>query len=292
MGLATSTGVGSGRFLRVLVAIAVAAAVLLGDSPRSGRAAPGLIVGFTDDASLTSEGDGSYSIAIELSTDGTALAAPLEFEVVVNAGLSSAGDSDWDGFTPPAALQFDVDDNDGAIRFVTFQATQDNEHEPDEEVVLDLVAVSGGEADPLSSRHTVTISDDDPEPTLSVNSPTAVAEGSSITFFVTLSNPSASTITVDYDTADGTAVAPGDYTARSGTLSFNPGETSKPVVVDTINDAVFEGSESFTLNLSNPSNATILVGSGTGTINASDSQPTLSVNSPTAVAEGSSITFL
>ncbi len=138
----------------------------------------------------------------------------------------------------------------------------------------------------LVGSGTGTINASDSQPTLSVNSPTAVAEGSSITFFVTLSNPSASTITVDYDTADGTAVAPGDYTARSGTLSFNPGETSKPVVVDTINDAVFEGSESFTLNLSNPSNATVLVGSGTGTINASDSQPTLSVNSPTAVAGG------
>jgi hypothetical protein len=70
---------------------------------------------------------------------------------------------------------------------------------------------------------TGTITDNDSQPTLSVNSPPAVEEGGPITFTVTMSNPSSFTVTVDYATANGTAVAPGDYTAVSGTLTFTPG---------------------------------------------------------------------
>src|SRR5262249_22767771 len=52
----------------------------------------------------------------------------------------------------------------------------------------------------------------------------------------------------------------------SGTLTFAPGETSKTVLVPTINDNVGEGTETFTVNLSNPTGATIAHGQGTGTI--------------------------
>ena len=50
-------------------------------------------------------------------------------------------------------------------------------------------------------------------------------------FTVTLSAPSASTVTVDYATVDGSAAAPGDYAAATGTLTFTPGQTGKPITV-------------------------------------------------------------
>src|SRR6185295_13806959 len=81
------------------------------------------------------------------------------------------------------------------------------------------------------------------------------------TFAVTLSAPSANTVTVDYSTFDGSAVAPGDYGATSGTLSFAAGQTAKQVVVSVNGDTTVEATETFAVNLANPSNATV---SGTG----------------------------
>jgi hypothetical protein len=59
-------------------------------------------------------------------------------------------------------------------------------------------------------------------------------------------------VTVDYSTADGTAVAGQDYTATHGTLVFQPGETSKTVTISILNDTVVEGPETLTLGLANP----------------------------------------
>jgi outer membrane protein assembly factor BamB len=85
-------------------------------------------------------------------------------------------------------------------------------------------------------------------------------------FTVSLITPSASTVTVTYSTADGSALAGTDYVATSGTLTFVPGETTKTVVVPTINDSVAEGDKTFNLKLSNPSGGTITTGQGVGTI--------------------------
>ena len=78
-----------------------------------------------------------------------------------------------------------------------------------------------------------------------------------------------STVTVHYATANGTANS-SDYTSRSGTLSFAPGETAKTVVVPITDDGDAEGPENFSLNLSNARNADIATGTGTVTIGASD----------------------
>lgn len=65
---------------------------------------------------------------------------------------------------------------------------------------------------------------------------------------VKLSAPSGKTITVPYATEDGTA-GTADYVAKSGTLTFNPGETVKQAPVTVSGDAVDEGNETFTVRL-------------------------------------------
>ena len=70
-------------------------------------------------------------------------------------------------------------------------------------------------------------------------------------FTVGLSLPSSLAVSVDYATADGTARAPGDYVATSGTLTFNPGEVSRTITVSVNGDLETEEDETFTLNLSN-----------------------------------------
>jgi len=104
---------------------------------------------------------------------------------------------------------------------------------------------------------------------------------------VTLSAPSANTVTVDYTTVDGSATAGSDYTAQNGTLTYAPGQTNQPIVVVVKGDNLNEINETFTVNLSNPTNATIAgSGIGTETINNDDAVPTLAINN-VSQAEGS-----
>lgn len=74
---------------------------------------------------------------------------------------------------------------------------------------------------------------------------------------VVLDAPATQIITVNYATVSGTASPGSDYTAASGTLTFNPGETSKTFTVSILTDAINEGDESFSVNLSGPTNATL-----------------------------------
>ncbi len=135
-----------------------------------------------------------------------------------------------------------------------------------------------------------TIADNDATPTLVVNDVT-VAEGdtgtTAATFTVTLSAPSGRAAAVDYATLNGSATAPADYAGATGSLSFAAGETTKQVTVLVNGDTLDEANETYTLNLSNPTNATILDASGTGTINDDDPLPSLSIDDVT-LTEGDS----
>lgn len=122
-------------------------------------------------------------------------------------------------------------------------------------------------------------------PSISIND-ASISEGDTATvnanFTVTLSAPSSQTVTVHFETADGTAhtipappgiTPPGsDYFSNSGTVTFAPLETTKPVSVAVIGDFTFESDETFFVNLSGPTNATISDSQGTGTINNDDAQ--------------------
>ena len=104
-----------------------------------------------------------------------------------------------------------------------------------------------------------------------------------------LGQSSVNTITVDYATADGSAVAGSDFVGKSGTLTFAPGESVKTVSVNLIDDALNEGLEHFALNLSNATNASIMHGSAMARIGANDaasvSQPILNVAKDLVVGE-------
>jgi len=102
----------------------------------------------------------------------------------------------------------------------------------------------------------------------------AVTEGNTGTvdavFPVTLSAASSQTVTVDYATLDGSAVAGEDYQAQSGTLTFQPGETTQTITVAVIGDTPDETNEAFFVNLSAATNANIDDGQGEATINDDD----------------------
>ena len=99
------------------------------------------------------------------------------------------------------------------------------------------------------------------------------APGAVLAFEVTLNRAATGTVTVDYATADGTATAGADYTATSGKLTFDPGETAKTVNVTVLDDAHDDTEETLTLTLSNAEGARIRDGEATGTIVNSDAIP-------------------
>lgn len=112
-----------------------------------------------------------------------------------------------------------------------------------------------------------------PKPSVALGS-AATSEGNTgttaLSFPVTLSAVAAQTVSVRYATSDGTATAGGDYTAASGSLTFNAGEQTKTISVNVLGDAVVEQDETFTLTLSNPVNATLGTATATGTITNDD----------------------
>ena len=118
-----------------------------------------------------------------------------------------------------------------------------------------------------------TIINDDPIPTISINNVT-LSEGNAGTrtflLSATLSNPSSRTITVQFATADNTAKAGSDYTPFSGTLSFAPGVTTRLVPVVVQSDQTVEPDETFFVNLTVPTEATIADAQGLGTIQNDD----------------------
>ncbi len=175
---------------------------------------------------------------------------------------------------------------------VSVTVTGDTVTEPDETVLLNLS--SPGNASISDAQGSGTITNDDALPAISVND-ASVTEGDSgtatLTFTVSLDHASASTVTVDYATTDNTATAGTDYTAISTTtLTFAAGDTSKTVSVTVTGDSDFEPNESFYINLSSPTNATILDNQGVGTITNDDAAPTvtLSVDSGT-IAENAEV---
>jgi hypothetical protein len=135
-----------------------------------------------------------------------------------------------------------------------------------------------------------TISDDDPSPALSVAGG-AVQEGDAgsrpLTFTIALSAASGRSVTVDYHTTDGTAQAPADYTASTGTLTFAPGQTTRTVDVAVIGDTLHESDETFTFVLAAPTGAILQTGVATGTIQDDDAPLPVSVIDASVVEGGS-----
>jgi hypothetical protein len=157
------------------------------------------------------------------------------------------------------------------VRTVIVPVAGDATDEPNETFTLNLsgaVNATIGDGTALG-----TITDNDPAAALSVADADAV-EGDggtgTLTFPVTLSAASGFPITVGFSTANGTAAAPGDFTAASGTLTFPVGTTSSSVDVAIVGDLQDEPDETFTLGLSAPTNATLADGTGAGVIHDDD----------------------
>lgn len=165
------------------------------------------------------------------------------------------------------------------IKTVSVQVAGDLSDEPNETFFLNLSGPAGAVIG--DGQGLCTIADDDPLPNLKINNVT-VTEGSgasvNASLTVGLSKPSGKTVTVRYATADGSAVAPADYAAASGTLTFAPGQVSRTVNVAVKGDLLDEVTEAFRVLLSNPVNATVADGEGACAIVDNDPLPSITIS--------------
>jgi hypothetical protein len=123
----------------------------------------------------------------------------------------------------------------------------------------------------------VTINNDDVA--ASIQTTASTTEGNSgtktITLTVTLSGPASATVTVNYATANGTAIAGSDYVAKTGTLTFAAGVTSQSFTITINGDTAKEANETFAVNLTGVTNGSVGNGTATVTIVNDDGSPLL-----------------
>ena len=153
-----------------------------------------------------------------------------------------------------------------------------------------------------SDRATVTITNDDDKPGISI-APASAQEGdsgsSSMTFTVTLASPATEPVTVNYATSDGTAAAGQDYTAVSnGSVTIAAGNTTAEFSVSVTGDETDEPNETFKVTISLPSGATAAAITGGDTAAAAgtilDDDPAVVTVAPkkSPVTEGEEVVFV
>jgi len=170
---------------------------------------------------------------------------------------------------------------------ITVNITDDGLVEESENFFVDLTNPSG-QATLAVAQGQCTINVDDLAD-LSIDDVTIAENGGSAVFTVTLSAESQFDVTVDYQTADNTAVAGGDYTATSGTLTIAAGSLSNTISVPILNTVDFplEANETYNVNLTNPTVAGIIAISdnqGQGTI--TDNDHTLTIQKAGSADDG------
>lgn len=220
------------------------------------------------DTSVIEGNSGFVFMEYTVTRDTSVGVAAVDFATV---GGFSTPDSDYQ--TTSGSLVFNDGETSKTIKVKVFG---DTAIEDDNTVDVELSNPVNGFID--DALATGTIINDDAPPTISVND-VSVVEGNSgtktVTFTVKLNAASPNTVKVNYATQNLTATAGSDYVAKSGQLTFFPGQTSKTVSVTVKGDTVVEPNEQFRLNLSGPQNATIADGQGIATIVNNDPTPTV-----------------
>jgi hypothetical protein len=196
------------------------------------------------------EGAGSATLSVTLSE-----ASPTEPITVQWTTADGTATSPADYTAAEGALTFATAATGSALtQQLTVAIEDDNLNENDEAFTVTLSDAGGMGALIATGSATVTITDNEATPVLSIADATAAEDRRMIRFPVTLNPGSGAEVTVDYATTDGTAAAGSDFTAvTGGTLTFAPGATARMISISLIDDEVDEADETFTVTLSNAS---------------------------------------
>jgi hypothetical protein len=240
--------------VRAQLAFAAAALFLVLAAASAAADAPSLTV---NDATVT-EGDSGAKNAVFTVALSASSADPVTVDYATVDGSAKAPD---DYAAASGTLTFAPGE---LSKQVTVAVAGDILDEPHETYSLELANPVG--ATLADGRGAGTILDNDPQVSISVDDVTRAEAYEPASFTVSLSKASGKIVTVAYATADGSALAGNDYGARSGTLVFLAGDTSKSVSVPLVDDEIAEGEETFTVALSRAVNASLADAQGAGTI--------------------------
>ena len=210
------------------------------------------------------EEGGGYFLSFRLDRKtGRILTIPLTYEYL---GGATAAD-----FTElPSAVTFDKNETGAGV---TISPVDDFDVDPGESIRVSFGTMPAGvRVGSYGGRSTIIpVIDNDGPPGLSVADASAGEWPNKrvcLVFEVTLDRKVDHVVSVDYATADGTAVAGQDYKAVSGTLEFRKGQNRKRLCVEVIYDEIDESTEKMTLRLYNPVRAYLSDATATGWISS------------------------
>ena len=211
-------------------------------------------------------------------TEGHTGTRSASFNVTLSTAASQAVTVSYSTANGSASAGSDYQSASGAVTFGAGQTTAtisvvvngDRAGEPNETFTVNLGQVTGS-AVIADGQAVGTIVDDEPRVTVNDVSRNEGQSGTTaFVFTVSLSPSAGAAVSLSFATANGSARSGEDYTARSGSLTFNAGETTKTITVNVTGDRRREGNEVFNLNLSAAVGAYIVDNQGDGVIRNDD----------------------
>ncbi|MDJ0663469.1 MAG: Calx-beta domain-containing protein [Acidimicrobiia bacterium] len=276
----------------VLVAVMSLVASLLAvsfNAPVAGAANESIFFATNSSSVAEDVGGGTYTVPVTLTYDTS-----FSGDVTATVSVSGSADDPGDYTISGTAVEFLASGSpaSGATHDVVISLVDDSTFDPGETIILTLTSPSGATIGTHAS-HTVTITDASDTPSIAINDIAVDENDGTATFTVTRTGATTQTVTANWATSNGTATSPADYTADTGTISIGSGATTDTIVITLTNDQIAEGVETFDVDLSSPSNATISKATGTATITDDDTAGISVVESDgsTAATEGGTDDF-
>ena len=201
-----------------------------------------------------SEDDGTTTLTLSISN-------PVDEDITVDVSTTDGSAEAGTDFTPLAATPFTFNANTTTAQNFTITLTDDDvvEATEDFEVALSNIGVTGDRQVVFASNNAMITVEDDDQSVVSIATVVATDEGdtgedNSVTFDISISNAIDDAITVDYETAEGTALSGLDFVQTTGTLSFDGtlANGTQSVTVSLVEDLTVEAAtEQFSLMIEN-----------------------------------------
>ncbi len=257
--------------MRLLAPVIATACLLLLAATQPTAAGGGQVADISIDDTFVTEGDsGTVSALFNVR-----LAAPVKTEVTVTYNTDDGS----------ATAGVDYQATEGNVTFMPGEILKtiaigvfgDTVIEGDETFVVTIINAQGISVDDATG----TIFDDDQVVVEVSIDDAVVTEGDmgtvSALFDVHLSAPVQQSVVINYITHDGSATAGEDYQAAEGVITIMPGEILRTIAIEVFGDTLFEGDETFELEIFNAGGDDVLFAQGT--ILGDDQQPALAIGS-------------
>ena len=246
----------------------------------------------THTANVAEGDDATY----EVDLSGGTSTAPVVVNYAVDTSSTAASGTDYTA--PSGKLTITAGESSGTITIATLD--NDGVLDPGETLVVKLMSASTDTrtvtVDDTATATTTILEEDKVTVSVADDDKSDVEEGETASFVVTLSGTVSGVVQVPYTTANVTAESGSDkdYTAASGTLEFQAGDSSKTIEVTTLADGLNEADETYTLTLTSvtgPDGVSLGTSSATGTIEDDDPVSAALGTHTANVAEGDDATY-